>query len=294
MKELIRKVLINKYINKLIVRPLRLYKNILPFKYLSRLPVIGEFSFKNLDGASIKYTSNGFDPTANLLYWSEGKLYEPHIINLLHLLGKDAKILFDVGANTGVITLHMAILPNVTNVYAFEPLPKAYEILNKNIELNGLKNCHTYPIALSDVCGHTKFFIPNVEAIPTSSSLEPDFYEDHSEILISTDTIDHFVDVNQIDQLDIVKIDVEGGELKVFAGMKATIEKLRPYIICEILPRTGDFLKMYEIIKPYRYYAYEIDKNQLNLIKNINGYQRNNCIDFLFSPVRQADYMTVY
>jgi len=74
--------------------------------------------------------------------------------------------------------------------------------------------------------------------------------------------------------------------------MKGTIEKMRPHVICEILPRTGDIVNMYEIIKPFGYFIYEILENRINPIEKISEYKRNSCIDFLFSPYLQTNLQT--
>ena len=292
IKEKFRNILISKPLNRRLIRPLRNIKFIFPFHYLSRIPIIGEFSFTNGDSKLIKFTSNGYDPTANLLHWSNGKNYEPNIINLLHKLGAEAQVLFDVGANTGIISIEMALLPAAKAVYAFEPLSRAFEALKKNLEINNLSNCFAHQIALGDSNKTSKLYVPNVEAIPTSASLSPDFYPDHTEIEVEITTLDNFVEKNNIKCLDIVKIDVEGCELAVLGGMETTIRKFRPLIICEILPRTGDLKKVYKLLQIHGYYMYEILDHCINPIEDINKYQRNRCIDLLLSPIQQVDLNT--
>jgi len=280
-------LLINRFVNNSIIQPLRTYKKILPARYLYRLPVVGTFNFKNKAGIPYKFATNGYDPTANLLYWSNGQDFEPHIINLLHTICREAEVLFDVGANTGFISIHMALLPLAKEVYAFEPLPRAFRVLKKNLELNALNNYYGHQLALGDSNGKSTLYVPNVEAIPTSSSLDRGFYQDHSEIDIKIVTMDYFVKTNNISRIDVVKIDVEGRELDVLLGMKATIEDMRPFIICEILSRTGDLIKTTDFMKQFEYYIYEILDNQIKPIEKISEYKRNNCIDFLLSPTKQ-------
>jgi len=284
VKELIRKIIIINFVNKFLIQPLRYIKFLLPFKYLSRLPVIGEFTYKRKKGKSFKFASNGYDPTANLLFWSKGKDYESHFFNLLNSHFKNAGILFDVGANTGVVSIQLALLPNALNVYAFEPLPRAYNALQNNLKLNEIKNCHTYQLALSDSIRESTLYVPNVEAIPTSSSLRADFCPDHSKIKISITTLDEFVQTKNIKKIDLVKIDVEVGELGVLKGMKSTLEKIKPHIICEILPRTGDLEKTSKFLIRFGYFVYEILENEIKPILKIEDYKRTECIDFLFSP----------
>jgi hypothetical protein len=42
-------------------------------------------------------------------------------------------------------------------------------------------------------------------------------------------------DALKLDHIDLVKIDVEGGELEVVTGMEHTLESIRPIILCEVL-----------------------------------------------------------
>ena len=52
-------------------------------------------------------------------------------------------------------------------------------------------------------------------------------FEEHLDVLVKTDTLDHFVEEQGIERLDFVKADVEGAELRVLEGGKATIERLQ-------------------------------------------------------------------
>jgi hypothetical protein len=55
--------------------------------------------------------------------------------------------------------------------------------------------------------------------------------------VVKTDTLDHFVEEQKITQLDFVKADVEGAELRVLEGGKETIERFKPALLLEIEER---------------------------------------------------------
>jgi FkbM family methyltransferase len=286
IKEIFRKIFINKYVNKNFIRPLIKYRRILPYQYISRLPIIGSIILQNKDGISYKIETDGFDPIANLAFWSNGKGYEPGVINLLHSIGRKSEVFFDIGANTGFISIQMSLMPLAKKVYSFEPLPRAYSSLVRNIELNALKNCFTYQIAIGKNNLKSKLYVPNVFAIPSASSLDPNKYKDNYAIEVITVTLDEFVENENITNIDIIKIDVEGKEFDVLSGMKNVIQRMRPSILCEILPRIGDFGQINRFLKPYNYYIYEILDDRILFIKEPENYQRNSCRDFLLSPIK--------
>jgi hypothetical protein len=62
-------------------------------------------------------------------------------------------------------------------------------------------------------------------------------FDQHLDVLVKTDTLDHFVEENGIGRLDFVKADVEGAELRVLEGAKETIERFKPAFLLEIEER---------------------------------------------------------
>jgi len=293
LKELIRKILINKTVNKNLVQPLIHIKKVFPEKYFSRIPVIGTFSFKNRDGKLFKMQSDGYDPGINKLFWTQGRGFEPNVINLLHTIADKSEIFFDIGANTGLITVQMALLPSAKQIYSFEPGPRAFNALNKNIEINSFRNCKIYQLGLAEKNDKMKFYIPNLEAIPSSASLHPEMYMDHHEIEINTMVFDDFVEKEDIKKIDVVKIDVEGTELNVLSGMKKTLQNHHPQIICEIIQRLGDIVGVYNLLKPFKYHFYEILDDRIQFIPDIHKYRRNKCRDFLLSTHTYGNMSTV-
>ena len=74
----------------------------------------------------------------------EDKLYFQEGVSIL-----PGDIVFDVGANIGVFTLYAA--KQRAHIYAFEPIPPTFELLQHNIHLHGFDNvAHARNIGLSD------------------------------------------------------------------------------------------------------------------------------------------------
>ena len=151
---------------------------------------------------------------------------EPEIA-LLPFLVDPARNAIDAGANKGVYTHLISRLAKHT--YAFEPNPKLFRILTRNIG----KAVTASPIALSDETGKAVLRIP----------FGRKGHSNQGASLSATKVADHFTSVDvetaRIDDLKLsdigfIKVDVEGHEDAVLRGAIETIKRDRPVILAEI------------------------------------------------------------
>lgn len=166
---------------------------------------------------SIRLRINAADP--GIAPWLlMGKEFSPGEVRLLERTLKPGMIFVDVGANIGYFTLIAAKLVGFTGkVYAFEPDEDNFNLLYQNIKLNNFSQVVAIKRGVSDRNGQAKLYRdPNN---PCRHSLAPN--ETAQVIEIATVTLDEFF----ADQprFDMIKIDVEGAEPAVFAGMKKLI-----------------------------------------------------------------------
>jgi hypothetical protein len=99
----------------------------------------------------------------------------------------------------------------------------------------------------------------------TRSTLEAEsdeLSESYEEVTIETTTLDAYIETEGIKTVGLVKIDVEGHELKVLAGARTAIMTQRPYLIAEIESRhhDGNLSKAFESIDILNYSIYYLDK----------------------------------
>lgn len=164
------------------------------------------------------------------LYYALGfsSLVEPKIKEFLIKNNSDG-VFVDIGANGGMHTIPSARKME-GRVIAIEPEPKNFEILKKNIKLNGLKNV----IALNKGCfskrGKLTFYLDD-GGIGGHSFVNKDV--GHKHIKISVDTLDNILKKLKIKSVNLIKIDVEGAETDVLKGAMKTLKSSHPKIVFE-------------------------------------------------------------
>lgn len=167
------------------------------------------------------------------MYFSDayaGKIFEPGTIRFMKKNIKKSMVALDIGANVGYFTLLLSRLVGPQGkVIAFEPGQYAYELLKKNININGFTNIVTFQLAVSDVPGEVILF-EGPEGFDVYNSLRdikhPAATGVHfSKRKVRAVTIDDILAEIRLGHVDFVKIDVEGAELNVIRGMRKTLEK---------------------------------------------------------------------
>ncbi len=148
-------------------------------------------------------------------------------------------VFFDIGAHHGLYTLVAAKrLGADSTVVAFEPSQNEFRRLRLHLRLNGARSVLAQPIALGAKSCNQKFF-QVISGDDTRGGLRPPASSDRvSETSVETARLDDYVARLALDRVDLVKLDVEGGELEVLEGASMVLAKFRPVFICEVLDAT--------------------------------------------------------
>jgi len=127
----------------------------------------------------------------------------------------------DIGAGIGYYTLIAARLVGETGVvYAFEPEPCNYELLSKNIELNGFTNVVSIKKAVSDKKGKSKLYFEKERIVNPSLSKENVLSASKHKVIekggfieVETISLDEFFEKTVgNNKVNVIKVDTEGAE----------------------------------------------------------------------------------
>ncbi|MHA2401413.1 MAG: FkbM family methyltransferase [Candidatus Kariarchaeaceae archaeon] len=128
----------------------------------------------------------------------------------------------DVGGHIGTMSIPFSLMYD--NVHAFEPCETNYKFLTENIKTNEINNVHAHNVAVSNRVSKVSVFR---------------HYEHNSGCYAVKDDSEGSVDCITLDDLgfedvDFVKIDVQGKELEVLEGAINTIRKYKPLLMIEV------------------------------------------------------------
>lgn len=207
--------------------------------------------------------------------------YETYVTKVIGSVVKSGDICFDVGANFGWFTTFLLNLEKSSNkkiaeVHAFEPLKKVFANLTENVKLsNRMDKALLNNFALTDEITETSIYM--IERLGSGhSSLAKTSDEKLIEEKIHTETYNDYVESKNINNVDFIKIDIEGSELKFLnGGTKMFDQKIPPVMVIEMALDTtkpfgyvpDDLIKFIKERAEYDFYAMDEINETINLIE---------------------------
>jgi FkbM family methyltransferase len=174
------------------------------------------------------------DLSRNWYFWGYAG-FERGLTRLMRQLLETRRNVFDIGAHVGYFTLLAAsVLEGRGAVHAFEPHPEICEQLRRSARRNTFGCLRINQVALADVDGEADLFIPT-SAGWTNASLIQGFAPSTYPVQVPLARFDTYCAQQGVLNVDLVKIDVEGAELRVLRGMGSLLDAWRPDLVLEVL-----------------------------------------------------------
>jgi FkbM family methyltransferase len=216
-------------------------------------------------------------------------LYEPEtMIAMRNLLPRGGTFL-DVGAHCGMYTLFAArCAGNRGRVIAFEPSAREFARLSANVALNRLANVETHRVAISDEPGMTALRIAEPGHAGHNTLGARFAYEgvrlDHMEPVAAT-TFDAVLQSSGLTRCDMIKMDIEGAELRALKGGETLFRRFRPVLILEVFDAAlaANGASVEELVATlgrlgYTFHDIDPDTAELTPAATIDGVLSNNIV----------------
>ena len=271
------------------------FKSLVPKAF--RFPVSGTLTIAVPGHSPLQLSINPTCYLGKVLYWDGIEGFEPGVHRVFKHLVQQAETFLDIGSNIGFYASMAAKYSPQTVVHAFEPLPAAFAYLQTNLKLNSALNAQAHQSALSDASGETTFFFalnPKFyfieDQLTSTGSLDESQANRTSELRnidVHLASLDDFVATHNLQSIDLIKMDTEATEHLVLDGARASINRFRPFIICEVLPGKVE-MEIQQRIDSLEYAAYRIRPTGIELVSTIS---HSDAVDndYLFCPVEKRD-----
>lgn len=184
-----------------------------------------------------------------------------HFLSLL----KDGKgAVLDVGANIGIMTVHLAQkLPNST-IHAFEPIPENLSVLKRVIDKYELKKIKIHETAVGESTGKVQMILPHqgktkMQGLSHVKHETITEWNDGDEYSVPLDTLDNLLNGEPIQG---IKIDIENFEFYALKGGKRILESNHPVIYAELWDNENR-KNCFELLNNLNYKAMVVENGSL-------------------------------
>jgi FkbM family methyltransferase len=197
----------------------------------------------------------------------------------------DIPTILDIGGHEGQSINYLIELFPSSKIYSFEPDPDSFKVLSKK-QSDHIK---VFNLAISDKVGHASFFknkishtnslyrvnLESKDSIRATKERKTNKLkfsnEINKEIIVKTVTLDNFVCENDIDKIDLLKIDVQGSEENVLRGGIEVFNRVNSIIVeisfYDFYEKSSTFFDIENILIPAGFSLFsilDISRNPMN------------------------------
>lgn len=201
------------------------------------------------------------------IYTLKSDKNEKDFFQFLSLIPENTTVL-DIGANIGIMTVHLArSIKNVT-VFCFEPMPYNIATFKRIVNYFKLKNVQLFEIALGNTEGEVEMVMPVISSVKMqglshvvhSSITENNEGERFKVPLKKLDNLEALV--NATKPISAIKIDVENFEYFVLDGAKNLLMKYKPVVYAELWENENRE-KCFDLFRQLNYATFIVIDNKM-------------------------------
>ena len=151
---------------------------------------------------------------------------------IMRLISPDDCVI-DIGANMGWYAINIARRFPSVMVHAFEPIPKTFSFLERNLKLNQVENVVAYRLGLSNEAKDLTFYF-FAQGSGNASSVNLSERRDAELVTCHVERLDDFVNEKKL-RVNFIKCDIEGAEIFAFQGAIEILCRDKPIVFTEML-----------------------------------------------------------
>ncbi len=258
-----------------------------PESILKHLHFKGVLSLKIRD-KSFKMQHYGYMIENEAFWLGLDNGWEKMSMGLWSKLSKECQVIFDIGANTGIYSLVAQTISPNAQVFAFEPVKRVWEKLQYNIHINGFQSIAVEK-ATSNYDGVATIYEKKDSEHILSVTVNKNLLSDETETIlteIETVRLDTFIENNDLERIDLMKIDVETHEPEVLEGMGRYLDDFRPTMLIEILSDEVGH-KVEKHLKGLGYLFFNVDEEAFS-IRKVDVITKSDCFNYLICQPKIA------
>lgn len=253
-------------------------------------------TFTTLMKNAIKYILHKILGFKNYLFvFSLFKVYtlkrdknEKDFFQFLNLIPENTSVL-DIGANIGIMTVHLARSVKGITVYGFEPMPTNIIIFKRIVNYFNLSNVQLFEVALGNTEGEVEMVMPVINSV----RMQGLSHVLHSSITENNDGERFKVPLKMLDNMEVllnapqrisaIKIDVENFEYFVLEGARTLLIKNKPVVYAELWENENR-KRCFDLFSQLNYTTFIVQENKLVKFDKAQHKTQN----FIFLPVDRA------
>ncbi len=201
-----------------------------------------QLAITTASGARLAVDTSNLDLYTNMVL--QGFTWDQKVLNTCLRFLRPGSVFFDVGGNAGYFAVEVATQFPKVKVFSFEPQPNLARHIRASAALNDAENIMVVEACLGE---EERQGALNLALNAGHASLHDPEGGPRGRLQCDIRTIDQECGRGNLPLPDVIKVDVEGGELDVFRGAEKTLRERAPVLVFEALQRSRSGVRRREL-----------------------------------------------